>query len=165
MFINGVFWSFADIETRCTALGSAFTASLFIGFTSLNYNDKLARNYVRGTAIAPLGSTRGDYEASGDWEFHAPYAGLIITGMGPLWRTIPLTLTVSYGNPIATIGVPAIPIRTDILQNVYLTDLDAPNAEGPESLKRKFSLFILSPIDWGGMGPGFKEIKFPLAVG
>lgn len=165
MFINGVFWSYADIETRATGLGTLFTASLFVGYTSLNYNDKLARNYVRGTAIAPLGSTRGDYEASGDWEFHAPYAGLIIDGLGPLWRTIPLTLTVSYGNPIAAPGVPVIPIRTDIISNAYITDLDAPNAEGAESLKRKFSLFIVSPINWGGKGPGFEEVKFPLAVG
>lgn len=165
MFINGVYWSFADIETRVTGLGTLFTASLFVGFTSLNYNDKLARNYVRGTGIAPLGSTRGDYEASGDWEFHAPYAGLIISDMGPRWREIPLAMTVSYGNPISAPGVPIIPIRTDILQNVYLTDFDATNAEGSESLKRKFSLFIVSPINWGGQGPGFTEFKFQLAVG
>jgi hypothetical protein len=158
--VNGQYYAYGDIEARITGLGSALTAALFVGVTAINYSDKLGRSYVRGTARAPLGATSGQYEASGDIEMHKPAADNLIRGLGPLWRQTPLTLTISY----SAIGL-GFGVTTDILSGVYLTDLDAPNADGTESLKRKFSLFIVSPINWGGLGPGFIEAKFPLAIG
>lgn len=163
--INGQYYSFADIEARITGLGSIFTAALFVGYTSINYNDKLGRAYVRGTARMPLGSTSGQYEAAGDIEFHKPQADRLIQGLGPNWRQLPLTLTVSYSS-IGPLGTPGLPVSTDVINTAYLTDLDAPNADGTESLKRKFSLFIVGGIQWAGVPTsGFVEVKFPLAVG
>lgn len=160
--VNGICYAFGDIEMRITGVPSALIAALFVGVTSINYNDKLGRAYVRGTSRIPLGATSGQYEAAGDIEFHKPSADTLLKGLGPNWRNTPLTFTVSYAAASAT----GLAVTTDVISNAYLTDLDAPNADGTESLKRKFTLFIVSPIAWGGVpGAGITEIKFPLAVG
>jgi hypothetical protein len=158
--VNGQYYAFGDIETRITGFPSALVAALFVGITSINYNDKLGRAYVRGTSRMPLGATSGQYEAAGDIEFHKPSADRLIQGLGPTWRQIPLTLTVSY----SAIG-PGFAVTTDIINGALLTDLDAPNADGTESLKRKFTLFIVGGINWGGIGTGIVDVKFPIAIG
>jgi hypothetical protein len=165
LFINGNYYSFADIETRITGIGTPLTAALIVGFTSVNYNDKLGRAYVRGTQRMPIGASSGQYEASGDFEMHKPQADTLITRLGPNWRQISLTLTVAYST-VGPLGLPGLPVSVDVLNGVYLTDLDAPNADGIESLKRKFTMFIVGGINWSGVPtPGFVEFKFPLAIG
>jgi hypothetical protein len=165
LFVNGQYYAFGDIETRITGLGTPLTAALFTGITSINYNDKLGRAYVRGTQRMPLGASSGQYEAGGDIEFHKPSADLVIQLLGPNWRQIGLTFTVSYSS-VGPLGLPGLPVSTDVINQAFLTDLDAPNADGVESLKRKFTLFIVGGIQWAGVATsGFVELKFPLAVG
>ena len=165
LFVQGQYYAFGDIECRFTGIGSPLVAPLFTGATSINYSDKLGRAYVRGTQRMPLGMSSGQYEASGDIEFHKPSADILIQALGPNWRQIGLTLTVSYST-VGPIGLPGLPVSTDVINQAFLTDLDAPNADGTESLKRKFTLFIVGGINWAGVPtPGFVEFKFPLAVG
>lgn len=165
LFVNGNYYSFADIETRITGIGTPLTAALFVGFQSINYSDKLGRAYVRGTQRMPLGASSGQYEAAGDFEMHKPQADTLIQLLGPNWRQISLTFTVSYST-VGPLGLPGLPVSTDVINQAYLTDLDAPNADGVESLKRKFTMFIVGGINWAGVPtPGFTELKFPLAVG
>lgn len=165
LFVNGNYYAFGDIETRITGIGTPLTAALFVGFTSINYSDKLGRAYVRGTQRMPLGASSGQYEAAGDFEMHKPQADSLIQLLGPNWRQISLTFTVSYST-VGPLGLPGLPVSTDVINQAYLTDLDAPNADGVESLKRKFTMFIVGGINWSGVPtPGFTELKFPLAVG
>lgn len=142
--INGVYWAYADIIARC---GSA----QFLGFASINYTHKLARQYVRGTHREPLGMTSGQYEATGDFELYLPQADafrsfLIAQGTGQGYMQVSFTFTVSYA--AAPEGAP-LPTLTDVLQGVRITSDEASQSEGLDALKRKFEFMAQRMIPNG----------------
>lgn len=149
--IAGQYFAYADILLSLDGLP-------LVGAKSINYNDKMGRSPVRGTARAPLGYTSGQYEAGGDVEFFKPAADLILSS-NPLWRTTPYTITVSYSAQ----GLGFTP-TVDVLEGVMFTDLDAPNADGTEALARKFTFVCIIPIKWGGIGAGFVDPNLLVAV-
>lgn len=133
--VNGVMWSYADIIARAGP-------NQFLGFASINYTHKLARQYVRGTHREPLGMTSGQYEATGDFELYLPQAEsfrafLISQGGGALgYMQVSFTFTVAYA--AAPEGAP-LPALIDVLQGCRVTDDEASQSEGLDALKRKFT--------------------------
>jgi hypothetical protein len=133
--INGVYWAFADIIFRAGP-------GQFYGCQSINYTDKLARQYVRGTHREPLGMTSGQYEATGDFEMYLPQADafmsfLMAQGVGLAgYGQVAFTVTVSY--QAAPEGA-TLPTITDVIQAARITEVEAAQSEGLDALKRKFT--------------------------
>lgn len=145
--VNGVYWAFADITAMCGP-------GQFYGFKSINYTDKLARNYVRGTNRMPLGFTSGQYEAGGDFELYLPQADafiqfLLAQGVGRGYMQVPFQFVVSYA--AAPEGAP-LPAITDELTGCVITDVEASQSEGLDALVRKFTFMSLSLTRGGAFG-------------
>jgi hypothetical protein len=159
MFVNGDFYSHADITLRAQGLQ-------FAGMQAVNYHDKLGRQYVRGTARVPLGMTSGQYEAGGDLTFYLPAFNFLILSLSLLgllsggWRRFPFTLTVSYGSQAGPISIPTI---TDTIPGVLLTDIEASQSESLDPLQRKVSFMTSSQIQWSGI-PSIIETSTLAAV-
>ncbi len=158
--INGMYFSWADIEGTFTL--STGPSLPFVGFKAINYKDSLSKQFVRGNAMAPLGLTKGKYEATGDVELWLPQANLLISQMGPDWKNVPITFSVSYvaSGPLGVPGT-GLPqsVITDLLPNVFLVEMDASQSEGDEGLARKFTLKIPGQIYWNGI-PSVVESSF-----
>lgn len=142
--INSDYYSFSDVEFR-------FNGLFFVGIKSINYSDTLERNNVYGSARKPLGQSSGHYSAKGDVEFYKPAFDLLVTTISALglafggWRQISFTVTVSYGTP----GL-SLPVTTDLITGVRLTDCEASQSEGSDALTRKLTMFP-QEIQWNGV--------------
>lgn len=148
--VNGQYFSWSDIELTCLLPAP----TVFAGIKAINYSDNLSKKQVWGTAATPIGTTKGKYEAKGDIELWLPQANLLITSMGPGWKQIPISISVSYVSS-GQFGLPAAglpqPVITDMIPNAYLMSLDAAQSGGDEPLARKFGLMIPGQIYWNGI--------------
>jgi hypothetical protein len=154
--INGNYYSFADCE--CQLLNLAF-----VGFTSANYSDDVAIEYVRGAARNPIGTTFGELTPKGDMTFHLPawntlLAALIALNTPGGWRRTMLDLTFSYS---AAAGLPTI---TDVVPGCQIGTVSADQASGNASLMRKIVLFPSGQILWNGT-PSIVETQIAFAAG
>lgn len=143
--VNGTYYAYADIVARA---GSA----QFLGFASINYTHKLARQYVRGTHREPLGMTSGQYECTGDFELYLPQADafrtfLLAQGTGGGYMQVSITFTISYST-IGEGGAP-LPTITDVIQAARITSDEASQSEGLDALKRKFEFMAQRLIPGG----------------
>jgi hypothetical protein len=101
--------------------------------------------HVRGTAMQPLGMTQGRYTANGDFDMYLDAAMLLITSLGPNWRSTPIFATISYATPLN----PILPFTIDEIPGFYIGEVDASQSEGEEPLSRKFTMHIPGQILWG----------------
>jgi len=126
--INGDFYSYADIQFRPGG-------NLTVGIPSINYSQKLARQYVRGTHRMPLGMTSGQYEPTLDFEMWKPEADSFILALGPGYMQQVFSATVSYGNT-------ALPTVTDTLIGIRIVEESYSNSEGLDAIKVKYTCFL-----------------------
>jgi|SRR5271166_5622498 len=160
--INGNYFSHPDIEV------TVLTPTPFVvaGVKSINYKDNLSKQFVYGTASQPIGVTKGKYEATGDIEFWLPQANLITSSMGPGWKQIPVTITISYVSS-GPLGLPAPglpqPVITDTIPGAFLMAVDQSSSEGDAPLSRKFTLKIAGQILWNGV-PSLIEPLLAIAI-
>lgn len=149
----GAFYSYSNIELSVNGL-------IFAGVKAINYKDTLGRQFVRGTAMQPLGMTQGRYEAHGDIEMYLEGFALLVTTLGPGWRSTPLTATINYGPNLAMLPLPFI---TDVIPAFWLGEVDASQSESEDALSRKFTMHIPTQILWG-LIPSILEPQILAAV-
>ncbi len=148
----GAYYSFSNIELSVDGL-------VFAGVKAINYKDTLGRQFVRGTAMQPLGMTQGRYEAHGDIEFYLDGFALLVTSLGPGFRQRPLTATITYGpNP----AMP-LPFIIDVIPAFFLGEIDASQGESEDALTRKMTMHIPTQIQWG-LIPSILEPQILAAV-
>lgn len=148
----GAFYSYSNIELSVNGL-------IFAGVKAINYKDTLGRQFVRGTAMQPLGMTQGRYEAHGDIEFYLDAFQALIISLGPGWRQRPITATITYGpNP----ALP-LPFIIDVIPSFFLGDADASQSESEDALTRKMTMHIPTQILWG-LIPSILEPQILAAV-
>lgn len=148
----GSFYSYSNIELNVNG-------QIFAGVKAINYKDTLGRQFVRGTAMQPLGMTQGRYEAHGDIEMYLDAWSALSTALGPGWRQRPITATVSYGPNVAM----PLPFIIDVIPSFFLGDVDASQSESEDALTRKFTMHIPTQILWGGI-PSILEPQILAAV-
>jgi len=134
--VNGNAYAFCNIEL--------WTPLPIAGIKAVNYKDSLGRKEVRGTLSVPIGTTRGNYTASGDIEFYL-HAGVIAVTSIPGWRQAQNTLVINYGpNDFGLITTDTIPV-------CFFTEYSADQSEGEDALTRKLGLMIPQQILWNGV--------------
>lgn len=138
--VNGNYYAFVDIQLRIQGL-------LFAGLKAVNYKDNLTRKKVRGTARVALGLTAGHYEANGDITMYLDAFTLLCSTLGPGWRQLPISMSISYG---PNVGL-SVPLVTDIIPAAYFGEVEASQGEGEDPLTRKYSLHIPGQILWNGV--------------
>ena len=126
--VNGVYWAYADIIFKAGP-------GQFLGCASINYTDKLARQYVRGTHREPLGMTSGQYEATLDFEMWKPQADTFIQQLGPGYMQASFSMTVSYANT-------GLPTTTDTLIGIRIVEEGFSNTEGLDAIKVKYTCML-----------------------
>ena len=132
-FVNGNYYSFANIEERVAGY-------LLLGFKSINYGAKIGSQFVRGTNKMPLGKTAGQFEPHGDAEIYLPQFNDLVQTFGPNFSAVQFTITVTYGNLTDNAGLPTI---TDALYFCNIIEVDASNTEGLDASVRKVTLLPL----------------------
>src|SRR5690349_11551825 len=149
----GAYYSHSNIELTVRGL-------TFAGVKAINYKDTLGRQFVRGTAMQPLGMTQGRYEAHGDIELYLEGFALLVTTLGPGWRQTPLTATITYGPNLAMVPLPFL---VDVIPAFFLGEVDASQSESEDALSRKFTMHIPTQIIWAGI-PSILEPQILAAV-
>ena len=134
----GAFYSYSNIELSVFGLQ-------FAGVKAINYKDTLGRQFVRGTAMQPLGMTQGRYEAHGDIDMYLEGFALLITTLGPGWRQVPITATITYGPNLA---MAPLPFLIDVIPAFFLGEVSADQSESEDALSRKFTMHIPTQIQW-----------------
>lgn len=155
LFPNGLgaFYSYSNIELSVNGL-------IFAGVKAINYKDNLGRQFVRGTAMQPLGMTQGRYEAHGDIELYLNAFLQLVTTVGPGWRQTPITATITYGPNLAMAPLPFV---VDVIPSFWLGEVDASQSESEDALTRKFTMHIPGQILWG-LIPSILEPQILAAV-
>lgn len=158
--ILGPYYSYSNIELTVNGLQIA-------GIKSINYKDNLGRQFVRGTAMQPLGLTQGRYEASGDFEIYLEGFQLLMSATaavaiatGGSFRQVPITATIAYGPNLAMAPLPFI---LDIIPAFFIGEITADNSESEDALTRKVQMLIPTQIQWGGV-PSIIEPQVLAAV-
>ncbi len=129
--VNGTYFAYADIEFQ-------IGAGIYLGLKSINYGNKLQRQFVRGTNREPLGQTSGQYEPTADFEIYLPQLQFLLQQLGPGYMQVSIpAITVSYGTDPETLP---IGVTTDIIQNARIVDIEASQSEGLDALVRKVTL-------------------------
>lgn len=59
------------------SIRAKFDTNIFTGFTGLNYKQSLKSAKVAGNEVIAVGRTRGEYEASGDFEMMLEHANIL----------------------------------------------------------------------------------------
>jgi len=149
----GAYYSYSNIELSVDGL-------VFAGVKAVNYKDTLGRQFVRGTAMQPLGMTQGRYEAHGDIEFYLEGFMLLVTSLGPGFRQRPITATITYGPNLAMVPLPFI---VDVIPAFFLGEIDASQGESEDALTRKMTMHIPTQIQWG-LIPSILEPQILAAV-
>jgi hypothetical protein len=140
--VNGSYYSFANVELR---VGGLF----FKGIKSINYGFKVGSQFVRGTAILPLGITLGQAEPRCDFEMFLPQFNFLVTQLGPGFMQRKLDLTSTYGNVLDNGELPTI---TDSIQGATIIEVGADNGESLDASVRKFTLMPLRML-FNGVPP------------
>lgn len=151
--VLGAFYSYSNIELSIRGL-------IFAGVKSINYKDNLGRQFVRGTAMQPLGMTQGRYEAHGDIEMYLEGFALLVTTIGPGWRQQPVTATITYGPNLA---MAPLPFLVDVIPTFFFGEVDASQSESEDALTRKFTMHIPTQIILAGI-PSILEPQILAAV-
>ena len=147
MIVNGFYMSHVDLTFN-------FDGLQISGISSLNYKGSLIRKAVRGTSPIQLGTTTGYYPAPGDMELYLPSAGLITT---PGWMQVPHVATCIYGPNV----VAPLPLVTDVIAGIMLTEIDASSSDNEDGLTRKFAFGqILIPI----LRNGVPDLVWPATI-
>ena len=149
----GAFYSYSNIELSVNGLQ-------FAGVKAINYKDTLGRQFVRGTAMQPLGMTQGRYEAHGDIEFYLEGFALLVTTLGPGWRQVPLVATITYGPNLSMLPLPFI---IDVIPGFFLGEVTADQGESEDALTRKMTMHIPTQIIWAEI-PSILEPQILAAV-
>ena len=133
MIVNGFYHAHPDLVVN-------FDGLKLSAVKSINYKGSLSRKAVRGTSPIQLGTTTGYYTATGDMELYLASAGLFTT---PGWMQVPHVMTCIYGPNV----VAPLPLVTDVIAGIMLTEIDASSSDNEEGITRKFSFGqILVPI-------------------
>ena len=151
--VLGAYYSYSNIELSVNGLQ-------FAGVKAINYKDTIGRQFVRGTAMQPLGMTQGRYEAHGDIEMYLEGFALLVTTLGPGWRQTPLTATIAYGPNLA---MAPLPFLLDVIPAFFFGDVDASQGESEDALTRKFTMHIPAQILWASV-PSILEPQILAAV-
>ena len=146
--INGVYYAYADIEF-------AIGPGIYVGLKSINYGNKLQRQFVRGTNREPIGQTSGQYEPTLDFEIYLPQLDYLLSQLGDGYMQVSIpAITVNYGTDPETLPLDVI---QDIIQGVRIMDIEASQSEGLDALTRKVTCMpqriLLS---------GFSAVTLPL---
>ena len=154
--INGNYYSFADCESQLLNLA-------FVGFTSANYSDSVAIEYMRGASRLPLGTTMGELTPKGDMTFFLSAWNTLLAALQALgtpggWRRSMIDLTFSYS---AAAGLPTI---TDVVPGCQIGEVTADQSAGNAGLMRKIVLFPSGQILWNG-APSIVETSIAFAAG
>lgn len=147
MIINGIYHAHVDVILN-------FDGLQLSALKSLNYKGNLGRADVRGTSPIQLGLTTGKYVATGDMELYLASAGLITT---PGWMQIPHVMTVVYGPNV----VAPMPLVTDVIAGIWLTEIDASTSDSEDAITRKFAMKIIVPI----LRNGVPDVLWPQTIG
>ena len=147
MIVNGNFHAHVDVTLN-------FDGLQLSAVKSVNYKGSLSRKAVRGTSPIQLGTTTGFYTATGDMELYLASAALILT---PGWMQVPHIMTVIYGPNV----VVPLPLVTDVIAGIMLTEVDASSSDSEDAITRKFTFGqILIPI----LRNGVPDILWPATI-
>jgi hypothetical protein len=136
--INGVRMDFSSINF-------APIGARIVGIKSINYEDELNPGIVRGTSAQVIGRTRGEYNATFDFEiYREDWLDLCIalsklttaSGLSPS-GTAPGIYEVSFPITVAYAETPASPVQTDTLLGSRLKKAAASNSSSSEALSLK----------------------------
>lgn len=141
--INGHRYSFTSIELQIGAQDDSVSQTLeFIGFTSINYAEKVSQTAIYGNGPARLGRTVGPRTITADIQMYRYEWMALRDHIGsPLGRR-KLIIIVQYADKDQ-------PVSTDRIEG-WLSEIDSSAQEGTEPLLVKLS-FEPFDIKWGGL--------------
>ncbi len=154
--INGLRYSWSSIAISIKQAGGG--ALTFLGFKSINFNEKVDPAKIHGTNQNILGSTAGMYDADGDFEMYQLESDLLVDALGSGWANKAVTITAQYIDDQQ-------PTRTKIL-TVRLVARTQGGSEGAEAMTSKFTMFFLAPIEDNGvtMVPPISAASFAFSL-
>jgi hypothetical protein len=158
-FVNGNYYSFADIETNIFGLS-------WVGFTAISYDDDIDMEQVYAAARQPVGSTAGNLKPKGSITFLRPAWNTLLAALQASslaseyggWRRIPIDISVSYASAS---GLPTV---TDIIPGCRLKEIGSDNSQGSKPSEIKIGLFPSAGILWNGQ-PSIIEPAVAYAAG
>ena len=113
-----------------------------IGIDSLSYKDSLEPGKTRGTKAGPLGRTKGEYNAEGSMSLNLREADNFEKLLGNRFMEKSFTVMCAYADT-------GMPLRSDELIGVRITDKDQPTQQGNEPIKVTYTLDIMKVL-WNG---------------
>jgi len=140
--VNGNFYSMANIELR---VGGLF----FQGIKSINYGFKVGSQFVRGTAVLPLGITLGQAEPRCDFEMYRPQWSTLTQALGAGFMQRKIDLTCTYGNALDNGDLPTV---TDSIQYCTIIEAGSDNSESLDASVIKVTLMPLRML-FNGIPP------------
>jgi hypothetical protein len=123
--------------------GGLLPAGVLRGIKAINFKDGLKPKFVRGTSVAPIGRTRGEYEASGSIELYIEEFKLLqfaLTPGGAGFMEIPFDITINYAILTSDAAI------TETLQACRITEADQSYSLSDEALVVKCSLSIMQVL-------------------
>lgn len=149
--------NYASNQFQYSNLALNILGVYFPWLTSVEYNDTCDVAEGRGISPYPMGTTLGEYKASGSVEVQLAYAEQfrkVIAGNSPdgtsLYDSV-FDVTASYQHR-APLKTPALPTFTDTLKGCRLTGSGMTMSAGNGVLTVKFPLYI-GLIVWNGYYP------------
>lgn len=136
LYHNGNYHNHASAEIDAAG-------KVFLGITTLNYNDELERALEYGTGPIPLGVSVGQYKPNADLEmlkseWERFKAILPANGFGEFAFNIGATYKESSGTIV------------DELRTVYINKVEDASQQGPAANKVKLTLTVVEPIRHNG---------------
>jgi hypothetical protein len=149
--INGHRKSWASIEAYVNGLP-------YIGFKSINWKCSLKPGIVRGTAPHKIGRTRGEYDATFDFEMYRDEADVFIATLGAGgfgYGEASFDTIVQFSEPTSQVQQS---ITTVSIIGGRITEDSSDNAEGTDASTSKFTCDAMDILRNG------VSMVFPLAA-
>ncbi len=144
ILINGRDYSYASLEISVVRAGRS--SEIFVKIDEISYSDKLDIGLVRGTNVAPLGWTKGQYnpEEGSMRMSKSDFQRGIVEAIGDGWMGANVQILVKYSDD----GEPVI---TDKI-NARINGASDAHSSGPDNLKTNVS-FQPIMIERNGVKP------------
>lgn len=136
MYINGNTHNHASAEV-------SFKGRVYLGVTTINYNDEVERELVYGTGSEPIGVTKGGYKPNGDLELLKTEWKRLMADLGDGYGEKEISVVISYREASGTI--------VDTLKTCLINKVDDSTQQGPSANKTKLTLVIVDVISRNGL--------------
>jgi hypothetical protein len=139
---NGFRFSFASTEV--TFLGGTGQDQIVVAFLKLDYAIKHTRQMPHGTAITPIGKTRGNVDFTAKCTMLLAEFNRMITALGSIDPTGNNSYGSTFFNVTVTYSEKGSDIITDQIQGCTIDEVTSTLAFGPEAIAVEFDLAPLN---------------------